>query len=58
VPSITEMPPAATREELTRLRRQLTRDLPKKTDRNLLIATWNLREFGDLTRKWNSEVVP
>jgi hypothetical protein len=54
VPSITEMPPAATREELTRLRRQLTRDLPKKTDRNLLIATWNLREFGDLTRKWNS----
>ena len=52
--SITETPPAAIREELTRLRRQLGRDLPKKTDRNLLIATWNLREFGDLTRKWDS----
>ena len=52
--SITETPPAAIREELTRLRRQLGRDIPKKTDRNLLIATWNLREFGDLTRKWDS----
>ena len=51
---ITETPPAAIREELTRLRRQLGRDIPKKTDRNLLIATWNLREFGDLTRKWDS----
>ena len=47
-------PPAAFREELTRLRGQLGRNLPKKTDRNLLIATWNLREFGDLTHKWNS----
>jgi hypothetical protein len=54
VASITETPPAAIREELTRLRRQLGRDIPKKTDRNLLIATWNLREFGDLTRKWDS----
>ena len=52
--SITETPPAAIREELTRLRRQLARDIPRKTDRNLLIATWNLREFGDLTRKWDS----
>ena len=54
MPSITESPPATIRDELTRLRRQLSRDLPKKTDRKLLIATWNLREFGDLTRKWNS----
>jgi hypothetical protein len=29
-------------------------NVPKKADRNLLIATWNLREFGDLTRKWDS----
>ena len=54
MPSITETPPAAVREELTRLRRQLDRELPRKTDRNLLIATWNIREFGDLTRKWRS----
>jgi endonuclease/exonuclease/phosphatase family metal-dependent hydrolase len=45
-------PPAATRSELTRLRRQLDRDVPPKTGRNLLIATWNIREFGGLTDKW------
>ncbi len=27
---------------------------PKEVDRNLLIATWNLREFGRVTRKWRS----
>ncbi len=43
MPSITEAPPAAIQEEVTRLRRQLGRDIPKKTDRNLLIATWNPR---------------
>jgi hypothetical protein len=47
-------PPAATKKELTALRRQLSRELPKKTDRNLLIATWNIREFGGLTEKWRS----
>jgi hypothetical protein len=45
----TPTPPAATKAELTRLRRQLTRDVPRKTDRNLLVATWNIREFGGLT---------
>jgi len=25
-------------------------------DKNLLIATWNIRAFGDLTKKWNSGV--
>ncbi len=52
--SITDRPPAPIRGELSRLRRQLSRDIPRKTDRNLLIATWNIREFGDLTRKWDS----
>ncbi|MDT0641250.1 endonuclease/exonuclease/phosphatase family protein [Zunongwangia sp. F363] len=28
---------------------------PKKLDRNLLIATWNIRAFGNLTRKWRSD---
>lgn len=27
---------------------------PKKLDKNLLIATWNIRAFGDLTKKWQS----
>jgi endonuclease/exonuclease/phosphatase family metal-dependent hydrolase len=52
--SITEKPPAEVGAELSALRRQLSRDLPKKTDENLLVATWNLREFGGLTDKWRS----
>jgi endonuclease/exonuclease/phosphatase family metal-dependent hydrolase len=28
---------------------------PKRLDDNLLIATWNLRAFGDVTEKWRSE---
>ncbi len=51
---VTEQPPAEIRAELTALRRQLSRDLPKKSDENLLVATWNLREFGGLTDKWRS----
>jgi endonuclease/exonuclease/phosphatase family metal-dependent hydrolase len=27
---------------------------PKQLDRNLLVATWNLRAFGGLTKKWES----
>jgi endonuclease/exonuclease/phosphatase family metal-dependent hydrolase len=27
---------------------------PKTPDRNLLVATWNLRAFGDLTEKWET----
>ena len=54
MPSITDQPPAATRTELTALRSQLSRDVPKKTDDNLLVATWNIREFGGLTEKWRS----
>lgn len=46
--------PADTKAELTALRRQLTRDIPRRTDRNLLVATWNIREFGGLTDKWRS----
>jgi endonuclease/exonuclease/phosphatase family metal-dependent hydrolase len=54
VPAITDQPPEDTRQELTRLRRQLTRDIPRKSDDNLLVATWNIREFGGLTKKWRA----
>jgi endonuclease/exonuclease/phosphatase family metal-dependent hydrolase len=46
--------PASTRAELTALRRQLSREVPRKDARNLLVATWNIREFGGLTEKWRS----
>ncbi|MBT2555619.1 hypothetical protein [Arthrobacter sp. ISL-5] len=26
--------------------------IPARTDTNLLVATWNVRAFGDLTNKW------
>src|SRR3954451_15396961 len=28
---------------------------PRQLDHNLLIATWNIRAFGDLTEKWHAE---
>jgi hypothetical protein len=51
-PAILE-PPAAAREELARLEAALDADLPPKVlDRNLLVATWNVRAFGDLADSW------
>jgi endonuclease/exonuclease/phosphatase family metal-dependent hydrolase len=42
--------------DLAQLRHSLDRDLPARhLDRNLLIASWNIRAFGDLTEKWHSE---
>ena len=36
----------------------LDEELPaKELDRNLLIATWNIRAFGGLTEKWHSTEV-
>jgi endonuclease/exonuclease/phosphatase family metal-dependent hydrolase len=32
----------------------VTAAIPPRTDNNLLIATWNLRAFGDLTRRWEA----
>jgi endonuclease/exonuclease/phosphatase family metal-dependent hydrolase len=54
VSAITDVPPADTRAERGRLRTQLTREIPRKGDRDLLVATWNIREFGGLTPKWRA----
>lgn len=51
-PAILE-PPAAVREELATLEAALDADVPAKVvDRNLLVATWNVRAFGDLSDSW------
>jgi hypothetical protein len=43
-------------EDLAELQAALDKDLPPKIpDRNLLIATWNLRAFGNLTESWKSK---
>jgi endonuclease/exonuclease/phosphatase family metal-dependent hydrolase len=53
--NITDPPPTPIRAEIAQLRAALDRDVPaKQLDKNLLIATWNIRGFGGLTRKWES----
>ncbi|MCB9762359.1 MAG: endonuclease/exonuclease/phosphatase family protein [Alphaproteobacteria bacterium] len=55
MPSILDRPPDDVREELAALRDALDAQLPpKRLDRNVLIATWNLRSFADLTEKWTA----
>ena len=42
--------------ELAGLRAALDQAIPPKAlDFNLLIATWNIRSFGNLTEKWHAE---
>lgn len=55
MPAITDRPPRETQRELDALSEQLDRDIPRRTKDNLLVATWNIREFGGLTDKWQSE---
>ncbi len=55
MPSIFETPPLDVQAELASLRQDLNNVIPSKqlTD-NVLIATWNIRAFGDLTEKWEA----
>jgi endonuclease/exonuclease/phosphatase family metal-dependent hydrolase len=53
--SILDTPPALVAEELDALRTAVDAAIPRKQlDHNLLIATWNLRMFSSLTRKWTA----
>jgi endonuclease/exonuclease/phosphatase family metal-dependent hydrolase len=59
MPEVTDTPPEEVSADLARLRSALddheNGGVPTKAlDRNLLIATWNVRAFGDLTEKWAS----
>ena len=46
-------PPPAVLEEVAGLGLALSTEVPAKSlDQNLLIATWNIRAFGDLTDSW------
>jgi endonuclease/exonuclease/phosphatase family metal-dependent hydrolase len=55
MPKITDPLPLEIAPELAELRAALDKDIPAKAlDYNLLIATWNIRAFGDLTEKWKS----
>ena len=55
MPELSDQPPLLIRNELDALNRSLDQTIPKKQNgRNLLIATWNIRSFASLTRKWTS----
>jgi len=52
---ITEPPPEI-RAELLELRTALDRAVPAKLlDRNLIVATWNIRSLAEVTEKWSSD---
>jgi endonuclease/exonuclease/phosphatase family metal-dependent hydrolase len=56
MPSIRDDPPADVAARLQGIRTLLDAAIPAKlVDRNLIIATWNIRAFGDLTGKWTSD---
>ena len=54
--SINDIPPPEVQANLNLLKADLDAKIPsKQLDRNLLIATWNIRGFGNITRKWQSD---
>lgn len=56
MPVITDQPPQNVQADLHSLRRALDQAIPqKRSNQNLLIATWNLRAFGSLTRRWTAK---
>lgn len=53
MPTITDPPPDGVVGELANLDQALDAAVPARhVDRNLLVATWNLRAFGGLTDRW------
>jgi len=55
MPTIHDTPPASIQNELNTLAQALNIGIPSKTDTSLLIATWNIRRFGSLTREWTAK---
>jgi endonuclease/exonuclease/phosphatase family metal-dependent hydrolase len=56
MPQITENPPSPIMKEIKSLNLVMDGLLPsKELDRNVLIATWNIRSFGGLTEKWEAD---
>ncbi len=55
MPLITDIPPTNVQTEIAALRADLIATIPaRKVDQNLLIASWNIRGFGNITREWAS----
>ena len=56
MPKITDPLPPEIARELADLRLELAQVIPPKLlDRNLLIATWNIRRLGEVTEAWAAD---
>lgn len=55
MPEITDRPPPEVAADLASIRTALNKQVPKRKKGQVLIATWNIKAFGSLTRKWKSE---
>jgi exonuclease III len=57
MPTILDPIPSEVQTDLNLLKTDLDLKIPsKKLEKNLLIATWNIRAFGSLTEKWKSGI--
>lgn len=53
--TVFDIPPKEVSDDIEGLKKDLDKKIPdKQLDKNLLIASWNIRAFGNLTRKWES----
>ncbi|MPZ98928.1 MAG: endonuclease [Dehalococcoidia bacterium] len=53
---VTDTPPGPVQQDLDSIAALLDAVVPaKQVDRNLLVATWNLKAFGGLTPKWQAD---
>jgi len=55
MPEIDDPPPDDIKANVIELRKRLDTIPHKWLDHNLLIGTWNIRAFGDLTKEWHSQ---
>ncbi len=55
MPEITDQPPPDVAADLARIGSALDAQVPKRAPGQVVIATWNIKAFGSLTRKWKSE---
>ncbi len=56
MPKITDTPPQSVSDEIALLAQSLDGQIPtKQLDKNVLIASWNIRAFGGLTEKWEAD---
>jgi endonuclease/exonuclease/phosphatase family metal-dependent hydrolase len=53
VTMLRSQPPAAVQAEAAALRTAVRQIVPARTDTNLLIGSWNLRGFSDVTQSWD-----